>query len=452
MNLNTILLPVLTALICSALISFTCTPTASFIAYKIGAIDVPTDGRRMHKKPIPRLGGLAVFVAFVVSALVYCEMTPVLLSLLLGGLMIVIIGMIDDVFRIKPYAKLIIQLIAAVFPILLVTNAVNLIDGLDGLSCGVSAICSFSLLLVTLTFGQSLNSVLLCAILAGACLGFLPYNSNPAKIFIGDTGAMFLGYTMSVISISGVFKVHATLSFLIPMSIFGLPLFDTIFAVFRRLLHGQAPWHADRGHIHHKLIDLGFNQKQSVHILYAISGMLGLSALLFTGESLFGMILILVVSLLILISNIYIMTHADARHKAGLDQELSFDHGEPETPASDAKTESAAANAGTASDSDGAAAASSADVKTAAADVPGAENASDPIKATDAGKISDSTASDDTARSECPLRRFCGDKPPLAADPRGGGIAVSTAARTVRGSILRAGVCVSTATDRGDAV
>lgn len=170
MNLNTILLPVLTALICSALISFTCTPTASFIAYKIGAIDVPTDGRRMHKKPIPRLGGLAVFVAFVVSALVYCEMTPVLLSLLLGGLMIVIIGMIDDVFRIKPYAKLIIQLIAAVFPImegvtidffsiggetfdlgmwskpitllwiLLVTNAVNLIDGLDGLSCGVSAI------------------------------------------------------------------------------------------------------------------------------------------------------------------------------------------------------------------------------------------------------------------------------------------------------------------------
>ncbi len=100
MNLNTILLPVLTALICSALISFTCTPTASFIAYKIGAIDVPTDGRRMHKKPIPRLGGLAVFVAFVVSALVYCEMTPVLLSLLLGGLMIVIIGMIDDVFRI----------------------------------------------------------------------------------------------------------------------------------------------------------------------------------------------------------------------------------------------------------------------------------------------------------------------------------------------------------------
>ena len=378
MDLNTILLPVLTALICSALISFTCTPTASFIAYKIGAVDVPTDGRRMHKKPIPRLGGIAVFVAFVVSALVYCEMTPVLLSLLLGGLMIVIIGMIDDVFRIKPYAKLIIQLIAAVFPImegvtidffsvggqtfelgmwskpitllwiLLVTNAVNLIDGLDGLSCGVSAICSFSLLLVTLTFGQSLNSVLLCAILAGSCLGFLPYNSNPAKIFIGDTGAMFLGYTMSVISISGVFKVHATLSFLIPMSIFGLPLFDTIFAVFRRLLHGQAPWHADRGHIHHRLIDLGFNQKQSVHILYAISGMLGLSALLFTRESMFGMILILVVSLLILLSNIYIMTHADARHKAGLDQELSFDHCEPETTADDAQTAATANTADTA--------------------------------------------------------------------------------------------------------
>ena len=430
MDLNTILLPVLTALICSALISFTCTPTASFIAYKIGAVDVPTDGRRMHKKPIPRLGGLAVFVAFVVSALVYCEMTPVLLSLLLGGLMIVIIGMIDDVFRIKPYAKLIIQLIAAVFPImegvtidffsvggqtfelgmwskpitllwiLLVTNAVNLIDGLDGLSCGVSAICSFSLLLVTLTFGQSLNSVLLCAILAGSCLGFLPYNSNPAKIFIGDTGAMFLGYTMSVISISGVFKVHATLSFLIPMSIFGLPLFDTIFAVFRRLLHGQAPWHADRGHIHHRLIDLGFNQKQSVHILYAISGMLGLSALLFTRESLFGMILILVVSLLILLSNIYIMTHADARHKAGLDQELAFDHCEPETPADAAQTAATANTAAADTATDTAAAASTV---TAAADV--AESAADGSSDTadssaDAGNVDAANADAGAAKSE----------------------------------------------------
>ena len=355
MDLNTILLPVITAMLCSFLISFTSTPTASFIAYKIGAVDVPTDGRRMHNKPIPRLGGLAVFFAFVVSTLVYCEITPMLLSLLLGGLMIVIIGVIDDVFRIKPYAKLIIQLIAAVFPImegvtidffsiggetfqlgiwskpltlvwiLLVTNAVNLIDGLDGLSCGVSAICSLSLLLVTLTFGQSLPSALLCAILAGACIGFLPYNSNPAKIFIGDTGAMFLGYTMSVISISGVFKVHATLSFLIPMSIFGLPLFDTLFAIFRRLIHGQAPWHADRGHIHHRLIDLGFNQKQSVHILYAISGMLGLSAVLFTSESLFGMILMLAVSLVILLANIYIVTHPEARHMAGLDHELTHD-------------------------------------------------------------------------------------------------------------------------------
>lgn len=385
MDLNTILLPVLTAMLCSFLISFTSTPAASFIAYKIGAVDVPTDGRRMHNKPIPRLGGLAVFFAFVVSTLVYCEITPMLLSLLLGGLMIVIIGVIDDVFRIKPYAKLIIQLIAAVFPImegvtidffsiggetfqlgiwskpvtllwiLLVTNAVNLIDGLDGLSCGVSAICSLSLLLVTLTFGQSLPSALLCAILAGACIGFLPYNSNPAKIFIGDTGAMFLGYTMSVISISGVFKVHATLSFLIPMSIFGLPLFDTIFAIFRRLIHGQAPWHADRGHIHHRLIDLGFNQKQSVHILYAISGMLGLSAVLFTSESLFGMILMLAVSLVILLANLYIVTHPEARHMAGLDHELSLDHSKGANAATASPSVQTASGEPTGGDTEGAA-------------------------------------------------------------------------------------------------
>lgn len=363
METSNLFIAVLMALLCSGLVSFSTTPIASFLAYRLGAVDVPTDGRRMHTKPVPRLGGLAIFFAFLVTTIVFCEMSTMIVSLIVGGLMIVAIGVVDDIYRIKPYAKLIIQVVAAIFPImqgvtidffsvggtyyelgiwskpvtllwiLLVTNAINLVDGLDGLSCGISAISSLSLLLVTVVFNASSTSVILCAILAGACIGFLPHNSNPAKIFMGDTGALFLGYTMSIISIGGVFKVHAMLSFIIPMSIFGLPLFDTLFAVFRRLIHGQAPWHADRGHIHHRLIDLGFNQKQSVHILYAISAILGLSAVLFTRENIWGMIIIIAVSAFILVMNIYLITHPAAKHEAGYDQILTSNKDSSNTPA-----------------------------------------------------------------------------------------------------------------------
>ena len=142
--------------------------------------------------------------------------------------------------------------------------------------------------------------------------------------------ALFLGYTMSIISIGGVFKVHAMLSFIIPMSIFGLPLFDTIFAIIRRLLHGQAPWHADRGHIHHKLIDLGFNQIQSVHILYAVSAILGLSAVLFTRENLQGMLIIVSVSLFILFMNLYLITNKEANHQAGYETDSSSANNTPD--------------------------------------------------------------------------------------------------------------------------
>ena len=341
METSNLFIAVLMALLCSGLVSFSTTPIASFLAYRLGAVDVPTDGRRMHTKPVPRLGGLAIFFAFLVTTIVFCELSTMIVSLIVGGLMIVAIGVVDDIYRIKPYAKLIIQVVAAIFPImqgitidffsiggtyyelgiwskpvtllwiLLVTNAINLVDGLDGLSCGISAISSLSLLLVTVVFNAS----------------------NPAKIFMGDTGALFLGYTMSIISIGGVFKVHAMLSFIIPMSIFGLPLFDTLFAVFRRLIHGQAPWHADRGHIHHRLIDLGFNQKQSVHILYAISAILGLSAVLFTRENIWGMIIIIAVSAFILAMNIYLITHPTAKHEAGYDQILASDKKSNGTPA-----------------------------------------------------------------------------------------------------------------------
>ena len=158
-----------------------------------------------------------------------------------------------------------------------VTNAVNLIDGLDGLACGVSAISSVTMLIVALMVAEP-NVALLLAALAGGCLGFIPYNLNPAKIFMGDTGALLLGYVLATVSILGLFKFYAIMTFLVPVLALALPLFDTIFAIVRRVAHGQSPMAPDRGHLHHRLIDHGLSQKQAVAVLYSLSAMMGLTA------------------------------------------------------------------------------------------------------------------------------------------------------------------------------
>ncbi len=338
----------LTAMALAALVAFTCTPSVSVLAYKIGAIDVPKDSRRMHNKPIPRIGGLAIFFGFVVATLVFCDITPELVAIYIGGLIIVAVGVIDDVFRISAWIKLIAQIGVAfiavsqgvvleyinffgkyvqfgawAIPITVIwivglTNAINLIDGLDGLACGVSAICSLSLLLVMLLKGD-MTVAMITAVIIGACIGFLPFNSNPAKIFMGDTGALFLGYTMAVISVSGVFKLHTLISFIVPVSIFALPIFDTTFAFVRRISHGKSPFSADRGHLHHRLIDLGFNQKQSVAILYAISAILGTSAIMFTEENFGRAAVIIIVGIVIFLVNFIILRHASVRGKMGLE-------------------------------------------------------------------------------------------------------------------------------------
>ncbi len=346
--LTTELIYLLAAVALAALVAFTITPSVSVLAHKIGAIDVPRDNRRMHKKPIPRIGGLAIFAGFVVATLVFCEMTPELIAIYVGGLIIVAVGVIDDVSPINAWLKLVAQIVVALvaisqgvvleyinffgryihfgvlsIPITVLwivglTNAINLIDGLDGLACGVSAICSMSLLLVMLLKGETAVAML-TAVLVGSCIGFLPFNSNPAKIFMGDTGALFLGYTLAVISVSGVFKMHTVIAFVIPLSIFGLPLFDTTFAFTRRILHGKSPFTADRGHLHHRLIDLGFNQKQSVRILYAICAILGTSAIMFTEENFGRAIIIIAVGLAIFLINFIILRHKSVRGKMGLE-------------------------------------------------------------------------------------------------------------------------------------
>lgn len=172
-----------------------------------------------------------------------------------------------------------------------VTNSVNLIDGLDGLACGVSAIAAMSMLVVSLLVSDAnINVAVILAALVGGCLGFIPYNLNPAKIFMGDTGALMLGYIMATVSVIGMFKFYAIVTFVLPVLALAVPLSDTIFAFTRRILRGQSPFHADRGHFHHKLLDMGLNQKQAVAVLYAVSAILGLAAVLLTSTGIMRVI------------------------------------------------------------------------------------------------------------------------------------------------------------------
>ena len=311
-----LLLSVGGALLCAFAVSFLMCPLVKSFAYKIGAIDVPKDNRRMHKKPVPRLGGLAIFLGFIVSMLLFVKVDHQLQGILLGASIIVVLGVVDDMSPLRAYFKFCVQIFAALvavfhgvvvqtlsnpnvfaespywdlgwlsIPITVlwivgITNAVNLIDGLDGLACGVSTISAISMLVIALLVSES-DVALVMAALVGACLGFMPYNKNPAKMFMGDTGATFLGYILATMSIQGLFKFYAIISFAVPFLILGLPIFDTAFAFIRRIAHGQSPMHADRSHIHHRLIDMGLNQKQAVATLYVISGILGLSAVVLT--------------------------------------------------------------------------------------------------------------------------------------------------------------------------
>ena len=306
-------LPVILALTVSLVVSFALTPAVKWLAVKIGAVDVPKDKRRMHDHPIPRLGGLAIFIGFVVAVLAFAEVDRQLRGILLGGCIIVAVGIVDDSHPLGAGIKFILQIVAALIAvwhgvliemianplpfgaaywdfgimavpitviwIVAVTNSVNLIDGLDGLADGVSTIAALTMLIIALLMGD-MEMAVLCAALVGGCIGFIPYNRNPAKIFMGDTGATFLGFVLATVSVTGLFKLYAVISFVVPFIILGFPIFDTVSAFTRRILKGQNPMKADRSHTHHKLIDMGMNQKQAVATLYMVAGVLGLCAVM----------------------------------------------------------------------------------------------------------------------------------------------------------------------------
>lgn len=289
-------------------IAYITTPLAKKIANKIGAIDVPKDERRVHKTPIPRLGGLAIYAATIISMLIFLPLDKKLIYIMLGATIIVITGIIDDIKPLSAKIKLLAQILAAavlvlgdikidfitkpfssgdellylkafsipvtIFWVVGITNTLNLIDGLDGLAAGVASIAAMSLLFVASRFGY-VSVMIMSAILAGSAFGFLPYNFNPAKIFMGDTGALFLGYMLSVIAIEGVMKSVAAIAIIVPILILGLPIFDTTFAIFRRVKNKRPIMEADKGHLHHRLLAKGFSQKKTVLILYSVSAFLG---------------------------------------------------------------------------------------------------------------------------------------------------------------------------------
>ncbi|MBE7062574.1 MAG: undecaprenyl/decaprenyl-phosphate alpha-N-acetylglucosaminyl 1-phosphate transferase [Clostridia bacterium] len=311
----------------SFIITFASTPFVKQIAEKVDIVDKPDEARRVHKKPIPLLGGLAMFYGFIISVILFGPSDSNIRGMVLGALVILVVGIIDDARQLSAKVKLPFQILAAVILILHdvridvisvpgfisdsgvlhlgfwgipltliwvvgVTNAVNLIDGLDGLAAGVSSISCMSLLCISLIVGEY-EVALITAALTGACFGFLPYNFNPAKIFMGDTGSTFLGFILASVSIMGLFKSYAVISVAVPFLVLGLPLFDTGFAILRRMKAGKPIMSPDREHLHHRVLDMGFSQKKTVSIIYLMCTVLGLCAVVMVSNGILQALLLI---------------------------------------------------------------------------------------------------------------------------------------------------------------
>ncbi|MDM5332419.1 MraY family glycosyltransferase [Ureibacillus composti] len=303
------------------------TPLVKRLAFRIGAVDAP-NYRKVHSRIMPRLGGLAIYLAFLIGLLILRPESQYTLAIVLGATVIVITGVLDDMYEISAKAKMLGQLVAAIIIVFFggiqiefinlpfndgqldfgflsipftivwiigITNAVNLIDGLDGLAAGVSTIAFITLAGMAMIMGNGFV-IAIAAILACATIGFLFYNFHPAKIFMGDTGALFLGFMIAVLSLLG-FKNITVVSFIIPVIMLGVPISDTFFAIVRRYRNKQKWSDPDKSHLHHRLIDMGFSHRQTVLIIYGIAAMFGLAAVIFSMAKLWGAILLVTVIL-----------------------------------------------------------------------------------------------------------------------------------------------------------
>jgi UDP-GlcNAc:undecaprenyl-phosphate/decaprenyl-phosphate GlcNAc-1-phosphate transferase len=316
-------------LVISFLATILLTPIVKKLAFKIGATDKPNQ-RKVHSRIMPRLGGLAIFLSFLIGILIYKPMGEYHLPIVIGGIIIILTGMLDDVMEISPKVKLAGQIAAAAVIVIYgglqvefiklpfggiidfgyldipltmiwiigITNAINLIDGLDGLAGGVSSIALLSIAGMSVVMGNSYVTVM-ALIVAASTIGFLFYNFHPAKIFMGDTGALFLGYIISVLSLLG-YKNVTFISLVIPVIILGVPISDTFFAIVRRLVNRQPLSAPDKAHLHHCLLKVGFSHRQTVLLIYAMAAIFGLVAFIFSQATVWGSMIVILVLLVII--------------------------------------------------------------------------------------------------------------------------------------------------------
>lgn len=317
------------------LLSVVLTPFAKILAIKVGAVDKPNE-RKVHSKLMPRMGGVAIFGAY---GLTYASIvhftdyvsTNVGYAIFFGGLIVVIVGVIDDIFELPPKLKLLGQILAALVPIyfgleinritipfledrielgwlgipitifwiLAITNAINLIDGLDGLAAGISSIAGLALFFVSLTIGNTMVAMM-SIILVGSAVGFLFFNFHPAKIFMGDSGALFLGFALATLSLLQL-KQATILSFLMPILMVGVPVWDTIYAMIRRKLNKMPISTADKNHLHHRLMSLGLSHRLTVIAIYFINFVFASMAVLLANQTDLWIIISVAVSYMLII-------------------------------------------------------------------------------------------------------------------------------------------------------
>lgn len=293
------------ALLIAVVAAFALTPVLMRVAWRLGVVDRP-GGRRIHDRPIPLLGGVAMFLAILLAVLPNLDVDRRYTLILVGAALICLLGALDDRFGIPPLPKLLGQIACAAIPvasgmtidsvtipfiepstvsfgvlaypltivfIVAVANVVNLADGMDGLAAGVCAISAITFAILALSLGR-ISAAVLAAAIAGACLGFLPWNFNPARVFMGDSGALVLGFLLACVSIQGVMKTAAALALVFPLVVLLVPILDTSFVILKRLKAGRSIASADRSHFHHRLLRVGYTQRQAVALLYVWSGVL----------------------------------------------------------------------------------------------------------------------------------------------------------------------------------
>ncbi|EQB38105.1 MULTISPECIES: glycosyltransferase family 4 protein [Virgibacillus] len=311
------------------LFSLIITPIIIKFSKKLNATDKP-NVRKVHKAPIPTLGGLAIFISFLLGLLILQPTSTYHFAIIIGAFLIIVLGFFDDITDLSAKFKFIIQIgiacivvfggglhiefvnlpfggqiefgfmssLITVFWIVGVTNAINLIDGLDGLAAGVSAIALFTIAGMAVSMGDVYVATM-ALILFFSIVGFLRYNFYPAKIFMGDTGALFLGYMIAVLALLG-FKNVTIISFIIPIFILAVPISDTLIAIIRRYVNKQPLSSPDSSHLHHRLLHMGFSHKHTVLFIYALSTMFSLAAILFSMTTVWGSVAIFAVAMLAL--------------------------------------------------------------------------------------------------------------------------------------------------------